>query len=76
MAVSTDNEIIEHVRSMHTEFGEDALGEYITELKEAQQVIENNQEIISNYRYYLTPTMYMAILKNSKKPDSEFSKMP
>ena len=49
----------------------------LIELKDAQQVIENNQDIISNYRYYLTPTMYMAspILKNSKESDSKFSKM-
>ncbi len=73
---TTENEIIEHVRSKNiSEFNEDALGEYMIELKDAQQVIENNQDIVSNYRYYLTPTMYMAILKNSKESDSKFSKM-
>ena len=64
------------VRSKNiSEFGEDALGEYMTELKDAQQITESNQEIISKYRYYLTPTMYMAILKNSKESGTIFAKM-
>ena len=73
---ATEDEIIEHVRSKNiSEFGEDALGEYMTELKDAQQITESNQEIISKYRYYLTPTMYMAILKNSKESGTIFAKM-
>ena len=43
--------------------------------KDAQQITESNQEIISKYRYYLTPTMYMAILKNSKESGTIFAKM-
>ena len=70
------NEIIEHVRSKNIfEFDEDVFGEYMLELKDSQQVIENNQDIITDGRYYLTPTMYMVILKNSKESDSECSKM-
>ena len=73
---TTANEIIEYVRSKDTsEFDEDVLGDYMLELKDAQQVIENNQNIIPDARYYLTPTMYMAILNNSKEFDSECSKM-
>ena len=71
-----ENEIIEHVRSKNIfEFDEDVFGEYMLELKDSQQVIENNQDIITDGRYYLTPTMYMVILKNSKESDSECSKM-
>ena len=71
-----ENEIIEHVRSKNIfEFDEDVFGEYMLELKDSQQVIENNQDIITDGRYYLTPTMHMVILKNSKESDSECSKM-
>ena len=73
---TTENEIIEYVRSKNTsEFDEDVLAEYMLELKDAQQIIENNQDIITDGRYYLTPIMYMAILKNSKESDSNCSKM-
>ena len=73
---TTENEIIKYVHSKGTsEFDEDILEEYMLELKDAQQVIENNQDLIGDDRYYLTPTMYMAILKNSDESDSVCSKM-